>query len=189
VIHLGTWIGYDTEGQKPVYEAILKKSNAKLRQASSDNYHINVRERFTNDGSAVLFVGNYYNEDQNGKVTYTHPGSGETIAIPYSKGEMLWPALYSILSPLCLKVSDELTILHSTSDILGILDSDGQLGITLYGDRDLAGEIVFEGPGAKKINSATMDGETVSIIRDEKRIMLNYSHKHRSEMILNIKLG
>ena len=188
VIHLGTWIGFDTEGPKPVYEAILNKSTAKLRQANSDNYHINVRERFTNDQSAVLFIGNYYNEDQSGKVTYTHPESGEMIAIPYSKGEMLWPALYSVLTPVCLQVSAELKILHSTSDILGVSDSDGQLMITLFGDRDLGGEIVFEGPAVKKINAATMDGEVVRITRDENCIVLNYSHKHRREMILKISM-
>ncbi|HEX7412042.1 MAG TPA: hypothetical protein VF298_07890, partial [Bacteroidales bacterium] len=189
VIHLGTWIGFDTEGQKPVYEAILKKSAAKLRQASSNNYHINVRERFTNDQSAILFIGNYYNEEQRGKVTYTHPESGETIAIPYVQSEMLWPALYSVLTPLCLQVADGLKILHSTSDILGFAEVKGHLEITLYGDRDLAGEIVFEGAGADKINSATIDGDAVKIILDGKRIVLNYSHKHRSEMILNIKLS
>ena len=189
VIHLGTWIGYDTEGQKPVYEAILKKSAAKLRQASSDNYHINVRERFTNEQSALLFIGNYYNEEHCGKVTYTHPETGETIAIPYAKGQMLWPALYSLLTPVCLKVADGLKILHSTSDILGIAKANGQLMITLHGDRDLAGEIVFEGPAVKTIKSATLDGEDIRIIRDEERIVLNYSHKHRSEMILKVKIG
>ncbi|HEX7585331.1 MAG TPA: hypothetical protein VF373_11630, partial [Prolixibacteraceae bacterium] len=131
----------------------------------------------------------YYNEEQRGKVTYKHPESGETIAIPYVQSEMLWPALYSVLTPVCLQVADGLKILHSTSDILGFAEVKGHLEITLYGDRDLAGEIVFEGTGVKKINSATIDGEAVRIIRDEKRIALIYNHKHRSEMILNFKLS
>jgi len=73
VIHLGTWIGFDTEGHKPVYEAILKQSNAVLRQARSNNYHISVRERFTPNNSAVLFAGNYSNEEHPGAITYPHP--------------------------------------------------------------------------------------------------------------------
>ncbi len=67
MIHLGTWIGFDTEGHKPVYEAILQKSGAKLRHTSSANDNLTVRERFTGDGSAMLFIGNYYNETQTGK--------------------------------------------------------------------------------------------------------------------------
>ncbi|HSO78488.1 MAG TPA: beta-galactosidase, partial [Bacteroidales bacterium] len=59
VIHLGTWIGFDTEGHKPVYEIILKKSGARLRHTSSTNDNIIVRERFTGEGSAMLFIGNY----------------------------------------------------------------------------------------------------------------------------------
>ena len=104
IMHLGTWLGFDTEGHKHVYEAMLKRSGARLRYASSDNDNITVRERFTDDGSAMLFVGNYYNEEQKGRLTYTHPGTGEIINMPYSKDRMLWPALYSILSPVCLRV-------------------------------------------------------------------------------------
>ena len=79
LIHLGTWIGFDTEGHKPVYEAMLRRSGARLRQASAGNDNITVRERFTEDHAAILFIGNYYNEEQTGKVTYTHPETGETI--------------------------------------------------------------------------------------------------------------
>jgi len=186
---LGTWIGFDTEGQKPVYEALLNMSDAKLRQASTNNENIAIRERFTSDDSALLFVANYYNEEQTGKVTYTHPGNGESISIPYTQHKILWPALYGVLTPVCMEVSDGLKILHSTSDVLGISTGDNHLEITLYGDRDLAGEIVFEGPGMKKVSSATLDGDNIRIIRDEKRIALIYSHKHKNEMILKITLS
>jgi beta-galactosidase len=189
LIHLGTWIGFDTEDHKLVYEAILKRSSAKLRQASADNDFIAVRERFTDDNSAILFIGNYYNEEHSGKVTYTHPQSGETVTIPYSNHKLSWPALYGVLTPVCLEVSDGLKILHSTSDILGVEEKNDQLEITLYGDRDLAGEIVFEGANVKNIKSATMDSEAVKLVSKDKRITIIYSHKHNKEMILNLKIN
>ena len=189
LIHLGTWIGFETEAHKLVYEAILKKSGAKLRQALTDNDNIAVRERFTGNNSAILFVGNYYNEEQTGKVTYTHPGSGESVKIPYLQNEILWPALYGVLTPVCLEISDGLKILHSTSDILGIDKKSSQIEITLYGNRDLAGETVFEGENVKRIQSATLDGETVKMVRDNKRIAFIYSHKHKNQIILNIKIN
>jgi len=187
VLHLGIWIGFDTEGHKPVYEAILKKSGATLRQASADNVNIAVRERFTDDHSALLFVGNYYNEEQTGKVSYTHPESGKTITIPYTQDEVVWPALYGVLTPVCMEVSAGLKILHSTSDILHVEETDGQLRVTLYGDRDLPGELVFEGSGANRINSATIDGEGIKMVRERERITLIYRHKHKVEMVLSIK--
>ena len=187
-IHLGTWIGFDTEGHKPVYEAILNKSAAKLRQASSNNYHINVRERFTNENSAMFFVANYYNEEHTGKVTYSHPESGENISIPYTQKEMLMPSLYGILSPICLEVSKGIKLLHCTSDILDITEVDSQLKITLYGDRDLVGEIVFEGEHVKRIQFATISSEMVQMIVDDKRIAFTYSHKHKNHMVLSIIL-
>jgi len=189
VIHLGTWIGFDTEGHKPVYETILKRSGAKLRQASASCEFITVRERFTDKNSAILFAGNYYNEEQTGKVTYTHPETGETVNLPFSGNEMLWPALYAILTPVCLEVTDGLKILHSTSDILGISATDSQLEITLYGDRDLAGEIVFEGKDVSRIISATIAGKTAKLIQYGKRIGFTYNHEHRKELILNIRLN
>ncbi len=188
LIHLGTWIGFDTEGHKPVYEALLKRSGAKLREASSDNENITVRERFTSNGSAILFVANYYNEEHSGKVTYTHPENGEAITIPYSKEEILWPALYGVLTPVCMDVSDGLIILHSTSDILGVTEINGQLEITFYGDRDLAGEMVFEGANIHKIDSAVLDGNSIGLKRKDQRIEINYNHKHKTEQILKIKL-
>ncbi len=188
LIHIGTWIGFDTEGHKPVYEAVLKRSGAKLRNAFSDNENITVRERFTSNGSAILFVANYYNEEHSGKVTYTHPENGEAITIPYSKEEILWPALYGVLTPVCMEVSEGLKILHSTSDILGVTEINGQLEITFYGDRDLAGEMVFEGAKIHKIDSAVLDGNSIGLKRKDQRIEINYNHKHKTEQILKIKL-
>ena len=187
--HLGAWIGFDTEGQIPVYEAILNTSDAKLRQASSNNQYIAVRERFTGDNAAVLFVANYYNEEQSCQVNYTHPSTGETIAIPYSQNSMLVPALYSILTPISMEVAPGLKILHSTSDLLHVELMKDQLEITLYGDRDLVGELVFEGPSVKNIHAAILDGEAIKIIIIEKRIAIAYQHKHKAEMALHIKIS
>jgi len=188
VIHLGAWIGFDTEGHKPVYEAILEKSGAKLRQTATSNGNLAVRERFTEDGSAIFFVGNYYNEEQFGRVTYTHPESDEAISIPYSRSEILWPALYGVLTPVCLRLSDGLRILHSTSDILDIAMSADRLEITLHGDRDLAGEIVFEGADVKTIESATIGGEAVEMFSDGKRVAFHYSHEHRKQIVIGVQL-
>ncbi|HUW92057.1 MAG TPA: beta-galactosidase [Bacteroidales bacterium] len=187
VIHLGTWMGFDTEGQKPAYEAILKKTGAKLRHTTSDNDNITVRERFTDSGAAVLFVGNYFNEEQAGKVYYTHPETGEAVAVPYSDDAILWPPLYGVITPVCLDVSDGLKILHSTSDILGVAGKNSGFEITLYGDRDLAGETVFEGVSINKIRSATISGIPVRMVREDKRVAFIYSHQYRKEFILDIK--
>jgi hypothetical protein len=188
IVHLGTWIGFDTEGHKPVYEALLQKSGAKLRQASTDNDNITVRERFTNDNSAILFIGNYYNEEQEGKVTYTHPETGEAISIPFTQETMLWPALYAVLTPVCLQVSDGLKILHSTSDILSVTVEKELIAITLFGDRDLAGELIFEGEKVEKIMNAIFDVEKINMVWKNNRVVLNYKHWHQQEMKLMLKL-
>jgi beta-galactosidase len=188
VVHLGTWLGYDTEGHKPAYEALLKTSGARLRNASSTNGFVNVRERFTDEGRGMLFIGNYYNEAQKANISYAHPENGETISMPYSGEELLWPPLYAVLTPLCIFISERLKILHATSDILDIKKQNGAIEITLFGDRDLAGEMVLEGDEIISIGSASLNDEAVNMVRDSDRVVLTYHHELRKEMVLSLKM-
>ena len=110
------------------------------------------------------------------------------MSIPYFSNEIIWPELYGILTPVCLEVKNGLKVLHSTSDILGFAGSEDHLEIVLYGDRDLTGEIVFEGPGVMKIISATIDSGAVEMIHDDKRTAFLYRHEYGKELTLNIKL-
>ena len=189
VIHLGTWIGFDTEGHKPVYERILQKSKARIRQSSTSNENISVKQRFTENGSALLFIGNYYNEEQIGNVTYTHPSNGEAVTIPYSNEKVVWPSLYAVLSPVCLEIAEGLKILHTTSDILDIEKQGDHIKFILQGNRDLVGEMVFEGNMIKKIKSASINGDPLSLMAKNNCIILNYQHKQNKEIILTIKLS
>jgi beta-galactosidase len=189
LIHMGTWIGFDTEGHKPVYEALLGRSGARLRQASVRNNNIAVRERFTDSRKAMLFIGNYYNEEQEGTVAYTHPETGEEVTVPYLRHDITWPPLYGVLTPVCLEVADGLKILHSTSDILGIANTGSGFEMTLCGDRDLAGETVFEGTNVRRIQSTTIAGVPVKIVCDDKRFAVIYRHEHRKNMVLAIEIN
>jgi beta-galactosidase len=188
IIHIGTWLGFDTESHKPAYTALLNLSGAKLRNASADSENMVVRQRFTGGHSGLLFIANYYNEEQTGKVYYSHPGTGETIPVPFTQENTLWPALYGVLTPVCLEVSDSLKILHSTSDILDIKLADGRLEITVYGDRDLPGEIVLEGRDVENIKSACLDGVEVMLYRHDSRVGVSYLHRHKEESVLSISL-
>ncbi len=188
VLHLGTWMGFDTEGHKSVYEAILGRSGARLRYSDAANENITVKERFTDTKKAILFAGNYYNEEHRGKVTYTHPETGESVSFPAYIEEMLWPPLCGVLTPVCMDVADGLKILHCTSDLLGISATKSQVSLTLYGDRDLPGEVVFEGVAAERLEYATIAGRSVEMVRDGGRIAFIYSHLHGKEFTVDIKL-
>ena len=102
---------------------------------------------------------------------------------------MLWPPLYGVLTPLCLEITEGLKILHSTSDITGYQLNRDDLQLILCGDRDLAGETVFEGPMAASLLSAEFEGGQVAVFRCGERIALNYSHRHKGEMVLKIRIS
>lgn len=188
VLQLGTWLGFDTEGHKPVYEAILQNSGAKLRNAHANNEFLTVRQRFTGRHEALLFVGNYYNETHSGKISYTHPGNGETVSVPYLDGNIIWPALYSVLSPVCLEILPGLKILHTTSDLLNLSVNNGLISMTLHGDHDLPGELVLEGSNIELIDSASISGKPIKIISQDNRLIIGYRHLPEKEFVLNLNL-
>lgn len=183
---LGAWMGFDTEGHKPVYEALLKKSYARLKNADTSDYHIIVRERFATEQSGVLFIGNYYNEDHYASVQYTHPASGEQISLPYHGGTALWPGMYSVLTPLMYPIGNEIFILHTTSDLLEVKPTDNGIQLIMCGDRDLQGEIVFEGDGLENLIEVEVQGAKADILIHEGRKMVHYTHRHHSNIKMNV---
>jgi len=184
--HIGTWWGFDTETHKDVYQKLLKLSDAKLYNAESDNYFVNVRERFTPAGEAVLFVGNYYNEEHSASITYTHPATGEMIKMPISAEKLEMPNLYAILSPIGLKLSENLQLLHTTSDVLNIEKSENEWSIQLFGHRDLLGELVLEGAGIQDISSVHSNEISTEFRLVENKLVVTYQHLHKKDFKLKI---
>ena len=188
IVHLGAWMGFDTEGHKPVYDALLKKSEARLIRAGTDNEWLTVRQRFTDNGAAVLFAGNYYNEEHNGLFWYTHPRTGEKISIPYSGNTCIWPGLYAVLTPICLPIATDLKILHTTSNIYKISVENGQIAILLGGDSELEGELVLEGEKVNVIASVSPAEIYRELLERHNRLVLKYKHPKNKELSIVLSL-
>ncbi len=188
VIHLGTWLGFDTEGHKPVYMALLNRLGDNLRKATSTNDNIMVRQRFTPDGNAVLFAGNYFHEEQTASLTYTHPGTGETISFPYLADKCDFPPLYAFISPVNIELTERIHLLHCSSDLLSIETKDNEVIIQLTGDLDMPGELVLEGIHKDRKTEVTLDGEELKGTNHNNRLIFNYNHLHKKEMLLGIKI-
>lgn len=187
--NIGTWFGFDTAGHIPLYEQLLQTSGARLQNAFVEKNKIIVRERFTGKNEGLLFIGNPYNEDQEVKITYTHPASGEPITIPYNGGEMHWPALYGLITPLRLKVMEGIEILHTTSDLLNIQkENENTWFIEIYGNRDLQGEMLFEGTSISSIESMKLNDEIITPEFDGKRMKINYIHPHNNSAVLQLNI-
>lgn len=179
--HIGTWWGFDTEAHKDVYIRLLELSDAKLFNANTDNYFVNVRERFTPDGEAILFAGNYYNEEYSASITYTHPTTGVTVKMPLSSDKMVMPNTYAILSPIGLKLNDSLSLLHTTSDVLSINNQTDKIEFTLYGNRDLLGELVIEGNDVTSIKSILSNEVDTTYKIVDNKLIITYPHLHKKE--------
>jgi len=186
VLHLGTWLGFDTERHKEVYQSLLDKLGGVTRHATSDNEFLSVKQRFTESNEALLFVGNYFNEEHCGCVRYTHPETNEQISLPYSGRDILWPPTYALLSPICLSIDEKLSILHTTSDIQRVNANGEAIDIFVVGDRDLAGEMVLEGKRVNGIKSVQINNEEIMANRYRDRILINYSHAHREPVRITI---
>lgn len=184
--HIGTWWGFDTETHKDVYIKLLQLSDAKSHNAESDNYFVNVRERFTPQGEAMLFVGNYYNEEQAVSITYTHPSTSEIVKMPLSAETMEMPNLYAVLSPIGLKINENIQLLHTTSDVLNIENSGNEISIQLYGHRDLMGELVLEGKGIENVSSVYSNEVSTAFKMIDDKVVVTYTHLHKKDFSLKI---
>jgi beta-galactosidase len=189
VTFIGTWAGFDTEAHREYYETLLQRSGARLRNTSSDNGFLIARERFTPDGKALLFAANYYNEELTGRVIYTHPVTGENVTLPMTGSEINWPPLMAVLTPVCMELTEGITMLHSTSDILGFLVTGNEVHLNLCGDRDLPGEIILEGPGTASVISAEIDTLPLRICRKGERVAITYRHEQGRESLLKIVIS
>lgn len=187
VTHIGTWLGFDTEAHRDVYENLVKASKANLYQGNSSNRDIIVRQRFTEDNTGLLFIGNYFNENHIGNVTYRHPKTNELIKIPYQNNSMEFPATYGILSPLNVNIGSDINLLHTTSDLLQIIIDNYTVELHLFGNRDLQGEMLLEG-AIENIKKITIDDEEVVSKIINNRLLINYNHKHQNQIILKLVL-
>jgi beta-galactosidase len=185
--HIGTWLGFDTEAHRDVYSQLVHASGANTHQATTDNPYLIVRERFTDDASGVLFIGNYYNESHFGKISYKHPQTGEEINIPYKKTATEFPALYGVLTPLAFELNPDIKILHTTSDLLQIEKTSNGYQFQLYGNRDLMGEMVLEVASVSQVKKIYYDEEEMVIKVVNNRLLVNYNHVHQKESVLKIE--
>ncbi|MBI9020905.1 MAG: beta-galactosidase [Verrucomicrobia bacterium] len=184
VLIMGTWLGYDTEGHITSYANLLEWSKATLRQTTASHACIAVRERFTEDGQAMVFAGNYFNEPFMGSVTYTHPATGLSVEIPYNGEDIEWPGLYAMLTPVNQELAKGVTLLHTTSDLLGCEPLDNGLLLRVVGDRDLVGELALEGA----VQAIELDGAPLALNHDGDRVWVRYEHRRDTEHQLHIVL-
>jgi beta-galactosidase len=182
-IVLGFSLSFETEDHRWVYEDLLKLSGTRLSSIHTDSKRLLVQQRFSKD-SGLLFVGNYYNEEEEVSLTYTHPIDASKVAWPYAVEKVLMPQTYAVLSPLHLEILSDLFILHSTSDLLGIDKKDSECILTVKGDRDLLGELVFEGEKAKDLGSVMINGEKFILSEKNRRYYVHYNHAHNESLTI-----
>ena len=186
LVHLGTWLGFDTEGHLPVYEALVKLSGCNLRQAHAEGADLIVRQRFAPDQQALLFIGNYYTDNLSGRIHFTHPANGELITLPYGNSPMEWPALSGLLTPVNVPLSEGIRLLYCTSDLLSVETEPGKICLILSARKDMPGELAIEGAAISGIYSMDVNGTVPDSQRDANRLILNYSNSDISPVILTL---
>lgn len=187
VVHLGTWLGFDTEGHKPAYLALLQLSGANIWNATASSEYITVRQRFA-DNRSLLFVANYHNEAHMGPIYYKHPKSHEIVSIPLIDKDIEWPALSACLIPVGLDLASGIQLLHSTSDILSYEGHEKSLMIELYGHPDLTGELVLEGDKVGSLSHVVADGVECKMTKLDGRVVINYYHLKNKSFTLQLLL-
>ncbi|OED34755.1 hypothetical protein AB834_06120 [PVC group bacterium (ex Bugula neritina AB1)] len=180
---LGFSLSFETEEHKAVYEKLARLSSAKLRHAYASDDRVLLQQRFSKD-SSLLFVGNYYNEELVSSITYTHPKTNEELQLPLALESITIPQTYAFLTPIYKEVQKDFFILHTTSDILKIESSSDDIVIRLKGERDLQGEIVFEGSQVREFANVSLNGTPIQLNSLDDRFVCHYDHPHKETLLL-----
>lgn len=185
---LGFSLSFETEEHRWIYEDLCKLSDARLRWVDTSSERTLVHQRFSEDG-ALLFVGNYYNEEDVTSVTYTHPLSQKPVSWPLALDKVTLPQTYGVVTAIHQRLAEDLYILHSTSDLLGVERKDDQLVLMLKGDRDLKGEIVFEGVAVASLQKVTLGQKEVALQEKDAYYYVHYDHPHGELLSLTLSLS
>lgn len=102
---------------------------------------------------AFIFLSNTYAQSRSFKITLKELETGKEITIP-KKGKYQLPGYSMTIIPINLKLSDELTLLYSTSEVFYFLDNGSEKLLILYREPGLNGEICLKigGKDTKIIN-------------------------------------
>jgi len=129
--------------------------------------------------SAFIFLANLYSKDIDFKIFLEHPKTRQQLSFPYRGNYRLAEYSMSIL-PINIKLSDDLTLFYSTSQIFYFIDNDEERILILYEKPNFEGELVLE----LKDKKVRVSGEVKYEWIKDKRLLLNYTHTEEPKFIL-----
>jgi len=127
-------------------------------------------------GKAFLFLCNIYAKEHKFKLTFLHPVTGDKITIP-KKGLYQLPGYSMTIVPVNLKLSDNFTLLYSTSELFYFIDNDKEKTLILYRDSEIEGEVAIE--SKDKMSVAGIE----EYYLEDNILYLNYIHKDAPQII------
>jgi len=127
---------------------------------------------------AFIFLANLYSRDTDFKIFLKHSG-GKTLEIPRHGDYKLSEYSMSIL-PINVKLSDNLTLFYSTSQVFYFIDNGEEKILILYEKSGFQGETVLE----LRNREVKISGKVNYEWTEEGRLCLNYIHREEPEFIL-----
>lgn len=88
-----------------------------------------------------------------------------------------------------MDLTEDVKLLHTTSDILDINTNNFEILLLLGGDRDLLGEMVLEGSGLNKISKLQINGKEHFYTTTDGKLLVRYQHPHRNYIEISITLS
>jgi len=127
-----------------------------------------------NNESVFMFLSNTYGKNKEFKINFKDPETGKNIIFP-AKNKYQLPGYSATIIPVNLKLSDDLTLLYTTSEIFYFIDNGKEKILILYREDGIDGEISLKiGENIKNVNYTHKNNPQFIVVeRDIKLIIID----------------
>ncbi|MCX5632172.1 MAG: beta-galactosidase [Phycisphaerae bacterium] len=163
---LGTGFIYQSAAHKYAWQKLSLAGNFKGRFAC-DNPLVVTRTRLHKNSGGYFFMLNYHNQDIRTKTNFG--------------GEIFLPAFGGLVLPFDMPVSDDFTIVNTTSEIMNIEATDRGINIEVSGNENTPGQICLD--TAKTIKNVLLNDKSIPFEQSSRKVKIYYAHSKTADPI------
>jgi beta-galactosidase len=172
---IGTAFSYELDEHLKAYQALIKTDKIS-KQVTTDNEDVVAGQRFSKNGS-YIYIFNYHKNFQTFKLIIKGLTKGSLLYKFLKNNPINTPPSYGFISPHKQKISKGLSILFTTSELLGFQGDEKMVEIRVAGDKDLRGHLFLE--TKVKPMKITINNKPIKYTSNLNQLHLEYDHSKK----------
>ncbi|MCK4914072.1 MAG: beta-galactosidase [Planctomycetes bacterium] len=143
-----------------------------------DNSMVITRTRLHEKAGGYLFMLNYHNQPLETKAKL------KNTKLPAGKEKFYLPPFSGLVLAFDLPLSDDCTLVNTTSEISGIDAAANKITVTVNGHANTPGQTLLK--TSRKVKKVSLDGKKVSFEQSSSKVKISYNHDKGKKLIIDL---